>query len=98
MHPRILAPESMSGSVQADMSSDLLTEGCLEYSDLVLMSFGPHLGPVPLLASEVGSDAGGRGMLMQLFPAGVTAKKIRSSAPSGRPKTLLYIKPRAGNS
>ena len=49
----------MSGSVQADMSSDLLTEGCLEYSDLVLMSFGPHLGPVPLLASEVGSDAGG---------------------------------------
>ena len=40
----------MSGSVQADMSSDLLTEGCLEYSDLVLMSFGPHLGPVPLLA------------------------------------------------
>ena len=87
----------MSGSVQADMSSDLLTEGCLEYSDLVLMSFGPHLGPVPLLASVVGSHAGGR-ELIQLFPVGGTAKKIRSSTPSGRPKTLLYIKPRAGNS
>ena len=74
MHPRILAPESMSGSVQvqqqADMSSDLLTEGCLEYSDLVLMSFGPHLGPAPLLASVVRIDAGGRGMLKQLIPVG----------------------------
>ena len=71
MHPRILAPESMSGSVQADMSSDLLTEGCLEYSDLVLMSFGPHLGPAPLLASVVRSNAaGGRGMLQQLIPWG----------------------------
>ena len=70
MHPRILAPESMSGSVQADMSSDLPTEGCLEYSDLVLMSFGPHLGPAPLLASVVRIDAGGRGMLKQLIPWG----------------------------
>ena len=70
MHPRILAPESMSGSVQADMSSDLLTEGCLEYSDLVLMSFGPHLGPAPLLASVVRIDASGRGMLKQLIPVG----------------------------
>ena len=70
MHPRILAPESMSGSVQADMSSDLLTESCLEYSDLVLMSFGPHLGPEPLLASVVRIDAGGRGMLKQLIPWG----------------------------
>ena len=70
MHPRILAPESMSGSVQADMSSDLLTEGCLEYSDLVLMSFGPHLGPAPLLASVVRIDAGARGMLKQLIPWG----------------------------
>ena len=70
MHPRILAPESMSGSVQADMSSDLLTEGCLEYSDLVLMSFGPHLGPAPLLASVVRIDAGDRGMLKQLIPVG----------------------------
>ena len=69
MHPRILAPESMSGSVQADMSSDLLTESCLEYSDLVLMSFGPHLGPAPLLASVVRIDAG-RGMLKQLIPWG----------------------------
>ena len=52
------------------MSSDLLTEGCLEYSDLVLMSFGPHLGPAPLLASVVRIDAGGRGMLKQLIPVG----------------------------
>ena len=74
MHPRILAPESMSGSVQADMSSDLLTEGCLEYSDLVLMSFGPHLGPVPLLASVVRIDAGGRGMLKQLIRGGNSEK------------------------
>ena len=60
----------MLGSLQADMSSDLLTEGCLEYSDLVLMSFGPHLGPAPLLASVVRSNAGGRGMLQQLIPWG----------------------------
>ena len=60
----------MSGSVQADMSSDLLTEGCLEYSDLVLMSFGPHLGPAPLLASVVRSDARGLWMLKQLIPVG----------------------------
>ena len=79
----------MSGSVQADMSSDLLTEGCLEYSDLVLMSFGPHLGPAPLLASVVRIDACGRGMLKQLIPVGGTLKKIRSSTPSGRPKTLF---------
>ena len=88
MHPRILAPESMSGSVQADMSSDLLTEGCLEYSDLVLMSFGPHLGPVPLLASEVGSDAGYRDA-DAIIPRGGYCEKIGSSTPSGRPKSLL---------
>ena len=64
----------MSGSVQADMSSDLLTEGCLEYSDLVLMSFGPHLGPAPLLASVVRIDAGGQGMQKQLIPVGGSEK------------------------
>ena len=73
----------MSGSVQADMSSDLLTEGCLEYSDLVLMSFGPHLGPVPLLASEVGSDAGGRGMLSNYSPRGLLRKKFAVPHPLG---------------
>ena len=78
----------MSGSVQADMSSDLLTEGCLEYSDLVLMSFGPHLGPAPLLASVVRIDVGGEGC-EAINPRGGTLKKIRSSTPSGRPKTLF---------
>ena len=70
MHPRILAPESMSGSVQADMSSDLLTDGCFAYCGRILVSFGPHLGPAPLLASVVRIDAGGRGMLKQLIPVG----------------------------
>ena len=38
------------------------------------MSFGPHLGPVPLLASVVRIDAGGRGMLKQLIRGGNSEK------------------------